>query len=52
MTILLILGSSGRVTTSRKRRQGRLNTSAMCLSFIITVLNVVITGLNGKTIES
>jgi hypothetical protein len=51
MIILLVLSANGRVTPSRKRRHSRLNTCAMCLSFVITVVNVVITGLSGKTVN-
>ena len=49
MILLMILGASGRVTTDRKLRLNRLNTVAMCLSFLITVLNVAITGMNGRS---
>jgi hypothetical protein len=48
MILLLAMSASGRVTPSRKRHQHRMNTTAMALSFVITVLNIVITGLNGK----
>ena len=49
MILLMILGASGRVTPDRKLRLNRLNTVAMCLSFLITVLNVAITGMNGRS---
>ncbi len=48
MLILVILGASGRVTNDRKKKQTRLNTTAMVLSMLITILNIAITSFNGN----
>lgn len=49
MMILLVLGVSGRITSSaRKRRDNRLNTVALCLSFLSTVINVAVTSIGNR----
>lgn len=44
MIILTVLGASGKMTKENRLRNTRLNTAAMCLSFLVTAFNVVITG--------
>ncbi|XP_023323494.1 uncharacterized protein LOC111697651 isoform X2 [Eurytemora carolleeae] len=48
MSLLTVLSASGKVNQARKKKQNGLNTSAMVLSFLVTVLNLLATVFQGN----
>ena len=47
-TIMAYLGGIGRVTNAKKKRVDRMNTAAMVLSMMTTLVNIAITSFSSK----
>ena len=47
-TIMAYLGGIGRVTNAKKKRMDRMNTTAMVLSMLTTLVNIAITSFSSK----
>ena len=47
-TIMAYLGGIGRVTNAKKKRVDRMNTTAMVLSMLTTLVNIAITSFSSK----
>ena len=47
-TIMAYLGGIGRVTKAKKKRVDRMNTAAMVLSMMTTLVNIAITSFSSK----